>query len=54
MPEHMRNETVEIIMTACEKFGTSYYVRLFIIPYAKRRIPILPIFERTPGSRIPP
>jgi len=33
MSEEMKAETVEVIITACEKFGTDYYVRplLFIV-----------------------
>jgi len=27
MPEEMKAETVDIIITACEKFGTDYFVR---------------------------
>jgi len=27
MSEEMKAETVEVIITACEKFGTDYYVR---------------------------
>jgi hypothetical protein len=28
MSEEMKAETVEVIITACEKFGTDYFVRL--------------------------
>lgn len=31
MSEEMKAETIEIIITACEKFGTDYYVRLLFL-----------------------
>lgn len=34
MSEEMKAETIEVIITACEKFGTDYYVRLFSSCYA--------------------
>lgn len=31
MSEEMKTETVEVIITACEKFGTDYFVRLYFL-----------------------
>lgn len=30
MSEEMKGETVEVIITACEKFGSDYFVRILL------------------------
>lgn len=44
MPEEMRVETMELCVTACEKFATNNEVRLHYVAYVLIVLPVVNVF----------